>query len=517
MAEDFIEEIYVKANVITNLKKMAEELYGSRWIRFKSLWEETMEPMTEMIKEYVGTDQAFANDLWAKVVETSKAATNSDLPDAADRIEELIPLFEHIMKSTPAIDVTEGDYRLFSSDSGYLSIENVKRGRKLVSAKDPLWEAYRKAKSMYCPKASAFCSLGIELGYLAWEIYKLSEGALDIYIYETDQTLVEYAKMYGVLSNIPKDKLHIVVDRDGDKLTDKFFSKHIDSYKNDDSIINIEEDIISRLSERAASYTRTVLLSVTSRNNYIDTVENNFYKNTKNASGRIKDIKLTKDTDEWVVVGGGPSVDYNIDYLKSVADKKYIIAASTIYKRLLNEGVTPDFICAVDMGSRTYGHLKDVEKQDVPLIISDSASWLFSAKYEGKKYVVPSSGYFFSEWVYKASGEKTWDDVGTVTLFCAEVALYFKAKTIELVGIDLAFPGGKSHASGTMDYTEYEEKNMPKVKSVTGEYVYTDAKMAEYIREFEMVISEHPKVRFVNRSKEGAYIKGCKNIVEEKE
>ena len=517
MAEDFIEEIYAKAGVITNLKKMAEELNGSRWIRFRSLWEETMEPMTETIKGYVETDPAFANDLWAKVVETSKAASNTDLPDTADRIEELIPLFEHIIKSTPPIDVTEGDYRLFSSDSGFLTIENVTRGRKLVSAKDPLWEAYRKAKTMYCPKAGAFCSLGVELGYLAWEIYKLSEGALDIYIYETDQTLVEYAKMYGVLSNIPKDKLHIVVDRDGDKLTDKFFSKHIDSYKNDDSIINIEEDIISRLSERAASYTRTVLLSVTSRNNYIDTVENNFYKNTKNASGRIKDIKLTKDTDEWVVVGGGPSVDYNIDYLKSVADKKYIIAASTIYKRLLNEGVTPDFICAVDMGSRTYGHLKDVEKQDVPLIISDSASWLFSAKYKGKKYVVPSSGYFFSEWVYKASGEKTWDDVGTVTLFCAEVALYFKAKTIELVGIDLAFPGGKSHASGTMDYTEYEEKNMPKVKSVTGEYVYTDAKMAEYIREFEMVISEHPKVCFVNRSKEGAYIKGCKNIVEEKE
>ena len=141
MAEDFIEEIYVKAGIITNLKKMAEELNGSRWIRFKSLWEETMEPMTETVKGYVGTDPAFANDLWAKVIETSKAASNTDLPDTADRIEELIPLFEHIIKSTPAIDVTEGDYRLFSSDSGFLTIENVTRGRKLVSAKDPLWEA----------------------------------------------------------------------------------------------------------------------------------------------------------------------------------------------------------------------------------------------------------------------------------------------------------------------------------------------------------------------------------------
>ena len=186
-----------------------------------------------------------------------------------------------------------------------------------------------------------------------------------------------------------------------------------------------------------------------------------------------------------------------------------VICATTVVGRLLSEGIEPDYMVAIDMQNRTYGHLDGLNDLRIPLLMTDCANWQFGEKYKGSKYLIPTGGMFFSEEIYKRRGIKTWKTAGTVVTMCIAVAIHSNAKRIELIGIDLAYPGGETHSAGTMDHREFNTKALIKVKSVEGNDVYTDNKMLDYKSEMEDLIMSNPKIDFINRSKYGAYIKNC--------
>ena len=96
-----------------------------------------------------------------------------------------------------------------------------------------------------------------------------------------------------------------------------------------------------------------------------------------------------------------------------------------------------------------------------------------------------------------------------VSPFAIEVAVKMGAKSIELIGVDLAYPGEKTHAEGTMDNSGVNTNGMVKIKDVKGKEVYTSEVFVDCIEEIEELINENKNVRFYNKSKIGAYIKGC--------
>ena len=81
-------------------------------------------------------------------------------------------------------------------------------------------------------------------------------------------------------------------------------------------------------------------------------------------------------------------------------------------------------------------------------------------------------------------------------------------KKIICVGLDLGYPGERSHASG-VGHKIIDTGNMRQVEGVCGETVATSKTLDLYRRWIERRIAGEKKVEFVNSSK-GARIHGMK-------
>ncbi len=509
MAVDFLEEIYHEANAIFVLKKLIRFCHSQQYGALDDAWKEETEALASFCKRTVSWNEQLGMHIWNELSEIRYCIASKESIRAADRIEKLIPSLYEAMQLRGAIDVEEGDYRLFSSKTGFLSIVNQSANIELVGTIDPAWEAFEKASVLYEPGKKVFCSFGCELGYLAWQMFEVSDEYVDIYIYETEEKFVEYARNYGVLDWIPDEKVNIVINKDATSLFHEMINTHFGSDTESLTAFYIEGDRFNLLSGSERDLALEILQNVGTSLNFNQLVERNFYRNHSSVNQYIDEMVCSKDTNEWIVVGGGPSVDYNLDYIKQESNRCNIIAATTVVKRLLSEGIRPDYLIAIDMQTRTFNHLIGMEDSDIPIIISDCANWKFSELYRGEKYLIPTGDMFFSRELYKNAGITPWNIPGTVVGAAIEVAIKKGAGKISLVGLDFSFPTGKTHANGMMDQEDIIEENCIKVPSVCGGFVNTDLTMKSYIGDVENIVMNNKNVSFCNRSKNGALIRGC--------
>ena len=93
-----------------------------------------------------------------------------------------------------------------------------------------------------------------------------------------------------------------------------------------------------------------------------------------------------------------------------------------------------------------------------------------------------------------------------------EVAIQFKAKKIYLMGVDLAYPSGLSHASDTMDRRVESVEGMQEVCGVGGTTVYATHVFEIYRKWLENHISRHGDITWYNLSTKGARIHGTREI-----
>lgn len=514
MAEEFIEDIYEKAEVIPELKKVIRLCRCVQAYLFHIHWETLYSKLQAFIAQIAQADVACADRIRKQLEIVSTRLDSSDFGVAADEMEEMLPLLYSAMSLFGEIDVEEGKYRIFSSRSGFLCIQNLVSGDVLNSRIDPVWEAYEKAQTLYTPAIKRFCMLGCEMGYLAWQMYETAQEAIDIYVYDTDRTMIGYAMQFGALSRIPEDRLHIVVNPRSDQLM-KEFMKQVALFDRGLVALQIETEVVDRIVEKEQDTVIRLIIMTQTAKNLLSLTEQNFYHNIQSVKKFVTELKSTRDT--WIVVGGGISVDHRIEYLRRMQGKKTIIAATTIYKKLRHEGIKPDYITAIDFQNRTYRHLEGIDTYDVPLLLADSVNWQFGEKYRGDKYLIPTGGCYFSDSLYERCGIRPWGAEGTVPALCIEVAARLGATSIELIGVDLAYPEKHSHASGTMDDKAVDYEGMVRVKDVNGGEVYTTILFQDYIRDIEGQISKYSRIKFYNLSDCGAYIEGCRKWKEDLE
>ena len=509
MAEDFLNDIYTNANVIVSMKETLRLARKGQWGLLLNKWNECGDSLVSFCKTIASIDDDTGWGIWNRLTVITETISKDDRSQTADLIEEIIPYMYQAITLYGKIDVSEGKYRLFSTLSGFLSIQDLESGRLLCSRIDPMLEAIDRSKSLYNHKMSTFCTYGCSMGYLEYAIYRLSEGRINIVIYDTDKELIDYAKRYGVLDWIPQNHINIIIEPNPDSIVSTL-SQYLEDFKTGTVSLNIEKEFIEKMTPEGKAICDNLTLLIQSHIDMEELMEENFNRNRYADCKMISSLKNKAHKDKWIVVAGGPSVDYNLEYIKNNKDAE-IIAATTIYGRLQREGIRPDYIAVIDPQARTYGHMQNIQSEDVPLIMTDTASSLFGYKYGGEVYVAPTAGNLFSEDIYNEGKVDAWEQFGTVACFCVKIAVYLGAKEIELVGVDFAYPGEYSHAQGTMDCEKIDRSKSIMVKSVNGGLVCTDQIMLTYIQVMSDLVKKNRNVSFYNLSKEGAYIEGCQS------
>ena len=89
-----------------------------------------------------------------------------------------------------------------------------------------------------------------------------------------------------------------------------------------------------------------------------------------------------------------------------------------------------------------------------------------------------------------------------------EFAVRMFADKVYLVGVDLALPGGMTHAEGTRYRKKVDLADLIPQEDVNGNLVYTNYVLIESKTWFELIMEEAEGIEFINMSDVGLKLKG---------
>ncbi len=213
----------------------------------------------------------------------------------------------------------------------------------------------------------------------------------------------------------------------------------------------------------------------------------------------------------WAAVAaGGPTLLSGLASFAARRAEGTLIAVSTALVPLLRAGVPPDVVVMVDPHPALGRHLDGVDPEvirTIPLVYALDLHPDVLARWPGPRLAalldLPSYQPLMSD---HPIGSLFCS--GTVTHAALDLAVKMGASDVVLLGADLAFPGGLSHAEGAV----FERAPGPikvQVESVSGTSVATDVNLLSYLRAMEQYLEKTPNVRFWNTSTTGARIAGA--------
>lgn len=513
MAEEFLEPIYKKALLITDFEDSAYFLRKQDLVTAKKTYNSAISEVEALLLELAAADSGLAGRILTCAQQI--AEDWNDPSRASGHIcRSLIPLMYEYMSLFSGIDVTEGKYRLQSTDSGFLTLTDTESKIAFHDTHNPMTEAAVLAENIYDPTNKEIHILGCDLGYLPYMLYKKSQGASKIIIYEDAKSVISYSKQFGVMSWIPESLIEFVTSDDPLNLARKFL----------DYIKNNEKALI----ERRISVHINHWMNIRYRNLGTDAIEKqtsilafnrdkyrtcviNMMKNYDRAHISFNDLGKRDFSKEWIVVAAGPSLDESIPFIRQSLDTKTVVAVNTVIRRLPKEGITPNIYVAADPRPQLLDHIRGFENstRDVTLIADETTCWEFIQSYQGDLCLIPTPN---GDGLPLSNPEHTdiWPISGTVVTLGIEAALRLGAEKIYLVGLDLAYPGGISYANGVSQKREENKKGNSTVKSVDGTIIESCQAFDMFRQIIEKQISDHPDVDFINMSSHGALIKGAK-------
>lgn len=508
MAVDFIEDIYQYSNLVSELRQVITYIRVDDNHHAVMRLDELFQQVCSLCKMAIETGFPQIEMLWKSVEFVKNEMT--DLSLIGDVLErEVVPLMELWIQSLGKIEQQVDDtYILESSDSGFLTMRSIKTNMYIHSKNNPMDVARQYISQRYDVSKKAYSVFGCGLGYHVYMLYKESNGSIPIEVYEEDPQVVEYAKEYGVLDWIPKDRLKIITE---DSVM--AFLRSIET--NDTGAIIYIPSVKQMDNAFEREVVMGVIIPLSTQITLGKDMRINSWRNIQKGLKEVSQLRLKSDMDEVVVVAAGPSLDDTMETIRRWQGKKKIICVGTVFRKLISRGIRPDFVVVIDPQERTLRQIDGLESETVPMILGVTAHWGFAENYLGEKYIVYMRT--FDEMVENhiaSIAKEVWPSGSTVTWMALEVALRLGAKKVYLAGVDLAYPGGVTHATDTLDYAVKKVEGLLEVCGVGGISVYTDKVFASYREEIENRIAETEGVTFYNLSQVGARIKGTIEIAD---
>ena len=207
-----------------------------------------------------------------------------------------------------------------------------------------------------------------------------------------------------------------------------------------------------------------------------------------------------------IVVAAGPSVQDNIEYLKKAQGKAIIFAADRILDYLLDMGVIPDFVVTIDP-------VKDVKyfsKRDditIPLICYFESNHEILSLHKGPKVLCTYNNNFIEDLYRKI--DKIPSKVimsGSVAIVAYSTCVSMGFKRIILVGQDLAYKNGFSHAGGVSEDIYLDDSVY--LEGIDGNPVKSRYDWKEHLIRYQDLITVDRGIEVIDAKQYGARIKG---------
>ncbi|MCM1103220.1 MAG: DUF115 domain-containing protein [Clostridium sp.] len=217
----------------------------------------------------------------------------------------------------------------------------------------------------------------------------------------------------------------------------------------------------------------------------------------------------------FIMVASGPSLDKNIDELKGLKGKAFIMAADSALRVLLKHGIIPDMFVSVD-AQKNQRHFEYPGVEDIPIFTDATNNYQTLLKIHAPKFFMndmnPHVNHFLAE---RGILIPTFGTGGSVANDGYALASAMGFKTIILVGQDLAYTDNKTHSQESvrgewkMDANEFIHDE---TDGYYGGKVKTSHEFQLYQKWFEEEIPKFPESHTINATEGGALIKGAENM-----
>jgi len=160
--------------------------------------------------------------------------------------------------------------------------------------------------------------------------------------------------------------------------------------------------------------------------------------------GKFKDIPA-------LVVAGGPSVEIILPELKEILRSHLIIVVDTAVSAVIRAGVRPDVIAAVDPQYWNSRHLDWCAEQvgDCPVLAETATHPAVFRALSGRPLLTRTK-FPLGTLLEDAAGIRgELKAGGSVATAAWELARFLGCKPLNIVGLDLGFPGGRTHFPGS--------------------------------------------------------------------
>ena len=213
-----------------------------------------------------------------------------------------------------------------------------------------------------------------------------------------------------------------------------------------------------------------------------------------------------------ICVGAGPSLVKNLDLLADpeVRRNVVVIGVQTTLKPMLQRGIRPDFITALDYSAICTRFYEDLpELPDVTLVVEPKCHPAIIAAYPGPVRVCPSglNDKLLGDMARPMPTIKAGTTVAHLSFYLAQL---LGCDPIIFIGQDLGFSDGLYYAPGTAVHKVWEPElgafntietmewtrvvrmrgNLRRAEDVHGRPIFTDEQMSTYLGQFERDFDE---------------------------
>ena len=415
-----------------------------------------------------------------------------------DFISELKPLKEtaELLGNGYSIDPT-------SSGLPTLAIETEEERYYLHSNHRVENEAFILANSWYNLEKDTYIVYGLGLGYHIIELANLDDN-ITIEVYESDMNIINLACMFADLKGIIKrPNVRLIYDPKFIKLIAKIskLEENEDFVLHYPSVRNIKD---SRIREELESY----FIQQSSVRNQIHLLNGNFKCNIKNFDYSVEQLKNDFQDKDLYIIAAGPSLDKNYKKLKDVGDEGIILATGTVFRKLLNEGMVPDYVIVTDANKRVYAQIRGIEDNTVPMLFLSTAYRGFAEKYKGDKYIIMQKGYSKAEDFASHNNLELYETGGSVATTALEIGIRLGCRRIIFYGLDLAYTDDYVHASGTSRRDFLDSNDLIETVDIYGNTIKTTKVLNIYRKWIEDRIKNIKDVEIIDATEGGVKIKG---------
>jgi hypothetical protein len=220
-----------------------------------------------------------------------------------------------------------------------------------------------------------------------------------------------------------------------------------------------------------------------------------------------------------IIVSAGPSLEKQLDLLREHQNNILLIAVGPAWKSLRAADIEPHLVVTVDPFDPNYTHFEGLDAKREWLVTDFACNTDIIRTFKGPMifgHSTPEKETLFraiyGEWGLLLTG-------GSVANSATSLALTMEASPIILVGQDLGYTGGISHATGHTGKHSLAEAMAEKPEDFhevpgygDGPPVLTNSQMLTYRVWFERIITQLAKDRVINATEGGAKIEGALEI-----